>query len=499
MAGLMSRLKGVFRTEPPVREVSVEGSSSIQSTGVAPDLDLPPTPAQERASVMARWDSAQTTDENKRHWIHADHLSPNAALIPAVRKLVRSRSRYEHENNTYAAGIVSSLCDYAVGTGARLQMVTDDEGLNKVVEDKFRQWAVAVGLAEKLYTIAKTEIVSGEAFAVLSNNSKLPQAQLDIKLLETDQVADPIFQSIIDINALDGIKCDEDGNPIEYRVLRQHPGDRFRIFGDKFDDIPASRMLHLFQANRPGQKRGMSQLTQALPLFAQMRRYTLAVLSAAESAALPSGVITTDAPADDQVANVDPMDKIDMERNTWLTLPAGWKVDQFKAEHPTSTYGEFKRELLNEIARVLGVPFNIAAGNSAKYNYASGRLDFQAFARAIVVRQKRLVDSILNPLFAAWLHEMRLIRGGLPKKVGSLDLSKSHRWFFDGNEHVDPAREAKGQQLRLGSMTTTLAAEYAKQGKDWQVEIKQRAKELKELKKLGLVGIADGAPPQPAT
>ena len=65
--------------------------------------------------------------------------------------------------------------------------------------------------------------------------------------------------------------------------------------------------------------------------------------------------------------------------------------------------------------------------------------------------------------------------------------SASHRWFWDGDGHVDPAKEAKGQETRLNSMTTTLAAEYAKQGKDWLVELRQRAKELDEMKKLGLI------------
>ena len=39
-------------------------------------------------------------------------------------------------------------------------------------------------------------------------------------------------------------------------------------------------------------------------------------------------------------------------------------------------------------------------------------------------------------------------------------------WFWDGHEHVDPSKEATAQEKRLANNTTTLAAEYAKQGKD---------------------------------
>jgi capsid protein len=59
--------------------------------------------------------------------------------------------------------------------------------------------------------------------------------------------------------------------------------------------------------------------------------------------------------------------------------------------------------------------------------------------------------------------------------------------MWDGAEHVDPMREAKAQATRLNSLTTTLAPEYAKQGKDWEVELRQAAQERKLLITLGLV------------
>jgi capsid protein len=62
--------------------------------------------------------------------------------------------------------------------------------------------------------------------------------------------------------------------------------------------MPVESVIHLFRAERPGQSRGVPEITPALPLFAMLRRYTLAVLGAAEQAALPSGVIYTDAQED---------------------------------------------------------------------------------------------------------------------------------------------------------------------------------------------------------
>jgi capsid protein len=60
-------------------------------------------------------------------------------------------------------------------------------------------------------------------------------------------------------------------------------------------------------------------------------------------------------------------------------------------------------------------------------------------------------------------------------------------WTWDGREHVDPGKEANAAETRLRTHTTTLAHEYAKQGKDWQVELMQRAKELAQMRALGLL------------
>jgi len=180
------------------------------------------------------------------------------------------------------------------------------------------------------------------------------------------------------------------------------------------------------------------------------------------------------------------MDMVEMDRSTWMTMPFGWKISQVKAEQPTTVYGEFKHEVINEISRCLNMPFNIAAGNSSGYDYASGRLDQQAFFKAIRIDQAYLGDMVLDRVLKAWVDEAVLIEGYLPQSLRSLDIDLPHQWFWDGFEHVDPAKEANAQSSRLASHTTTLAAEYAKQGLDWESELRQRAREVGLIRELGL-------------
>jgi len=80
--------------------------------------------------LRARYDAAVVNDDNRRHWANADGLSARAANSAEVRRILRNRSRYEVANNSYARGIVLTLANDAIGTGPRLQMLTDNAEAN---------------------------------------------------------------------------------------------------------------------------------------------------------------------------------------------------------------------------------------------------------------------------------------------------------------------------------------------------------------------------------
>jgi lambda family phage portal protein len=473
-------LKGIFTSDVPKR------------TG---------RPAHVPLRVRGRYDAAATTEENRRHWGNADLLSPDAANNPRVRTILRSRSRYEVANNSYARGIVLTLANDCIGTGPRLQMLVDDDGTNRIIEQEFMQWADGVNLADKLRTMRAARAESGEVFAMLVANPKVDSpVKLDLRLVEADQVTTPqLLRDSVGLNAIDGIVFDEHNNPLEYHVLRSHPGDNLTRFSLEYDRVPAASVIHYFRADRPGQSRGIPEITPALPLFAQLRRYTLAVLAAAETAADFAAVLYTDAPANGEADPVEAMDLVELERRMATVLPGGWRLGQITAEQPTTSYSEFKKEVLNEIARCLNMPFNVACGNSSGYNYASGRLDHQTYYKSIRVDQDQTALVVLDHILRAWLDEAILITDFLPlwmRTAAFRDLA--HQWFWDGQEHVDPAKDANAQATRLSSYTTTLAYEYARQGRDWESELRQRAKELELMEELGLA-LPTSAPAQNTT
>jgi lambda family phage portal protein len=447
-------------------------------------LEMQAAVALATRGIRARFDSAQTTDENRRHWAAADGLSADLAASPGVRRILRNRARYEHDNNTYAKGIVKSLAEDCVGTGARLQLTKLPKELAREVEAKFSEWCRAVDLPEKMRTMRKARAKDGEAFAVLVSNQMLPTpVKLDLRLIEAEQVA-TVSGALPTPNSVDGIKFDAWGNPQEYEVLREHPGGR-AYFSNQPLIVPAREMIHFFVAERPGQRRGISELTASLPLFAQLRRWTLSVLAAAETAADFAAILKTqDGASPDEAAPANAWERVEFERRSMTTLPAGWDISQLKAEQPTSTYAEVKHEIINEIARENSVPYNIAAGNSSSYNYTSGRLDFQAYERSLWIDRGRMEAQILARVFSEWKREAILIEGYLSQALRLASTDWTHVWYWPGFAFIDPESEAKADEIRLKNGTLTLADYWAREGSDWEekletiAKIEQRKREL---------------------
>jgi len=430
--------------------------------------------------IRGSYDAAQSGPLNRNHWANTDNLSADAANSLSVRKTLRERARYEVANNSYARGILDTLANSIIGTGPRLQFRSENKDLNRLVVEEFFEWSDRIRLGEKLRAMVVAKVTDGEAFGHMFTNPMLPRAQLDFELVETDRVASDSMTP--DAKDIDGVHLDDYGNVVDYSVLKSHPGGRTGA-ANKSEKVPAELFLHWFRMDRPGQHRGVSEITSALPLFAQLRRFTLAVITAAEVAADFAAVLWTDSPANEDYQPVDPLEEFDLGRGVVTSLPDGWKLGQVETKQPATTYSEFKREVLNEIARCLSMPYNIAACDSSKYNYASGRLDHQIYHRMVKVVQGHLLSRIVNPLFNNWLFEVMR----LPEFSALRAMEKFPRnWFFDGWEHVDPYKEAVAQASRLENGTTTLAIEYVRQGLDWEEALEQRGREIERMRELGI-------------
>jgi len=440
--------------------------------------------------LAAKYDSAATTDDNRKHWGQADALAADAAGSPNIRAILRNRARYEVANNSYAKGIVETIAGDVIGTGPRLQLLTDDDAVNERVEAQFSAWMRAANLSEKLRVMRKARCQDGEAFALMTTNPALGHpVKLDLRLIEADQVRAGDFGQLGTAASVDGIEYDAAGNPAWYTILRVHPG--YGGFGLgvaaipwQYDRWPARDVLHWYRMDRPGQHRGLPEILAALPLYALLRRYTLATLQAAESAADFAIVLKTQSGAGDlgqdeidSEGNVAPTvgESFPLQSNMVTVLPDNYDINQTKPEQPATTYPQFKREIVAESGRCQNVPYNVAAGDSSDSSFASGRLDHQVYFRTIDIDRDDCGNKVLDRLLAAWLDEAALVsdagdgRPYLPQALRTVRREElPHTWHWVGHEYGNRQQEANAVLTGLEDGTTTHAIEYAKRGLDWQ-------------------------------
>ena len=428
--------------------------------------------------MRARYDAAQTTDDNRRHWKWADGLSADQSNSYWIRRILADRARYEFENNSYLNGQVKTLANDLIGPTPWLQVSQPSETA-RAIETEFRVWSRAVKLGKKLRTAKQDKTVVGEAFLVMFSNPMLRArtgVELDLRAVPAEHITTPWRRGIVTKNAIDGIDFDGAGNPVTYHELRHAPDSVFSLsdFQDT-DPIDAANVVHLFREDRAGQRRGVPEITPSIQNYADLRRYLAAVIAAAETAADLPYVLHTDLPVDaDGIATaveLQAMDVIELEKRMATILPRGWNLGQAKAEQPPAGFKDFKHEQLGEAARCINMPFAIAAGNSSGYNFASGRLDHQTYDGSQDVERYDLELDALDPIFWAWLDEA-LLAG-----VVALDGPQGilHDWRFRPRPHIDPQKNANaiGALWEKGHITDDEIA------KDQGVDPEQRYEWLK--------------------
>lgn len=461
------------------------------------------------------YDVAETTDENKKHWQNARERTPKQQNTPATRKKVRERCRYEVDNNCYLSGLVSTLAIDLIGyTAPTLQVLSDDTDLNTFIESKWKEWSEcdAVNLSSKLRVLDETKRVEGEGFLLIIYDPYTESKtgiSLNVTNISPARVTDSSnwykdAHSIRDMFDSEGTRIgsrqviNDDGvivdattgRPIEYKVVPivDDYNPFYKI--NKPETIDARFMLQWFCPRRAGQFRGMCELSPVLPLAAQMRRYGLATLSAAEICAMFAGFIETQVPPGEDPPKLDTNLRIEIERGSLVALPEGSNPHQMKAEQPAQSYEMFENILLRQMGRAINVPFGIMAGDSSRYNYSSAQLDYGDYEEKGNHDKGQLNIRILNPLYYEFLLELATIDKRVKKGMDEKKLF--HAWHYSRRRSADPEKDANAEDMRLKNGTITYAEIYASRGKDYEEQWDQRAKENKKLseKKLAFLDIS---------
>ena len=452
-----------------------------------------------RRKLVAKWDAANTTGTYRDHWLSADYLAPNASASPSVRRRIRSRARYEYLNNSYAFGMIRTLADYVIGTGPVLRMMPKPNAskaqINRLNElsERFNAWAWEIDLAGKLHAMRKAKAVDGEGVGLITSGREVAGVTLDLLPIECDYIGENNFMASVTEDTPDGVIIGRNGYPVQYKVFAQHPEKNPFQTPNLVD---AKYVFHWFTAPRLGMWRGVSELAPALTMFAQLRRYTGAVVTAAEAAASISGFMETNLPInpDAQMAtadNIGDATEFPVERNMFLSAPYGWKMSQIKAEHPGTMHDKFIQSILREIGRSLSMPYAVAAMDASGHNYSSMRGDWQAFMAAVAVERAQVERVGLENLLNQFIEEAKY------SGLGPMNFAYDYDWDWPGFVPIDEKKSAEARRIALESRMTTYASEFSKLGLNWRDQFAQIGTEQELMQQLGIEPSEGKATPGP--
>ncbi len=429
--------------------------------------------------------------------------------LPAL----RSRSRDLNRNNPIATGARSTSRANIVGSGLRARSKINHgllgmsaeaaDAWERKTETLFDLWAKSklcdITLAQNFYELQSlvfnSVFESGDTF-VLRRTPKRANGvvPLALNVIEADRVATPT-DKIGDYYIRDGVKIDDDGAPVSYFVLDDHPGESPNYTITNYREIPAygvqsgeQMVLHIFERMRPGLNRGIPQLAPVIELLKQLDRFTDAELMKAVVSSFFTVFLKTDGDDSLAPAMAAPQGAYPGFGANEVTMGSGTIVDigtneSIETAQPANTanFDPFFTSVVRQIGVALSIPFELLMLHFTA-SYSASRAALEMAAMFFRDRRTWLVRNFCAPVYEWFMTDA--INAGVIQAPGFFeDPVKRAAWL--GAQWIGPARiildplkewKAETEAVNLGARTVEEVI-IERSGGDFEQTTAQRAKE----------------------
>ena len=179
--------------------------------------------------------------------------------------------------------------------------------------------------------------------------------------------------------------------------------------------------------------------------------------------------------------------RVQLEGGTFIPLYPGDKMVPFAPDRPAPQFAAFSEFVLRQIGMAMGLPYEQLMKDYTKTNYSSARAALLESWRYFTARRSWLTTYWAQPVYELWFEEA--VNAGLidaPDFYNQRAFYTRAKWIGPGRGWIDPVKEAEAAQVRLATGISTLEAECAEQGLDYNDVIDQRAIEKKRLQEADL-------------
>lgn len=424
----------------------------------------------------------------------AKSVSP-AEDIDLQNKTLRQRGRILYMAAPVATGAINTNRTKIVGSGLRMKCAVNRDVLGispeaaqewqAKTEAEWRMWcegkhcdALELNNFYELQQLAlKAWLMSGDVFVLLKRYDPTPDNPytLRLQLLEADRVSTPAkYRKWADTEGVntdvgshpihDGVETDAFGRVVAYHICDCYPDSpilktvNWTRVDAKGKETGLPNILHVMDAERPDQYRGVSYLAPVVELLLQLRRYTESELTAALIQSYFTAWITTETDpslipfneVDDTVS--DDENEYEMGPGQVNHLANGEKVTLGNPNIPTAGFAAFCKEVVKQLGSALELPYDVLIKEfNSSYSAAKGALE-EAW-ESFKMRRAWFVADFCRPVYEIWLAEA--VATGRIKAPGFFRDPRIRaawcgaRWDGPAQTHLDPVKEANAAVIEV--------------------------------------------------
>ncbi|SHK53637.1 phage portal protein [Halomonas caseinilytica] len=374
-----------------------------------------------------------------------------------------ARSHNAIRNNAYAQSAKEKYVSNLVGTGIRPQW---NEPEIQALWDRWASECDADGV-DNFYGLqalaAGSQFEAGEALARIryrrpSDGLSVP---MQLQLIEAEHL-DPGYSSAFGDRLIKiGIEFDAIGRRRAFHLWRFHPHEQLTSRLNERVPVPADNVVHMFRRTRPGQLRGVPELTSVLVRLYEIDEMQDATLARQKLAQLFGAFVkrkTGHDPEDDgppfgnmvsMPGEVEPLEEF---------TPGGIHYleddEEVSFSNPPDiggNYTEWLRSELLAVAAGAGITYEQLTGDLKGVNYSSIRAGVIEFRRRVEALQGvLLVHQWCRRIAAKWL-DVAVTSGALrlPDYWANRSRYLAIDWIAPKWAWVDPLKEVSADLLEV--------------------------------------------------
>lgn len=441
---------------------------------------------------------------------------------------LRQRGRMLYMAAPVATGAINTTRTKTVGSGLHLKPTINravlgisDEEAERWQRDVQAEWVLwaeekqncdSMGMNNfyELQQLAvKSWLMSGDVFALLKREDPTPgnPYTLRIYLIEADRISTPMesrngYISVAegkteDGNKIyDGVEVDKSGKVVAYHICDYYPG-QFSLKSTDWHRVLAvgaktglPNILHLMEAERPDQHRGVTFLAPVIEILLQERRFTESTLMAAfiqtcmtawiktasDPTAFPFNEVGSDGDESEEGVSENE-NEYEIAPGQINHLAEGEDVVLGNPNIPTVGFEAFVKAINQTVGAGLEIPYDVLMKEfNASYSAAKGALE-EAW-ETFKMRRSWFVNDFCQPIYETWLAEA--VATGRIKAPGFFNDPKIRkawcgaRWDGPAQTHLDPVKEANAAEKEVSHGWKTneqVTREYY--GGDWTENMAQ--------------------------